>query len=273
MAKCKEVVLGIGLVVITSFSWLVSACSQTVTSTISIVVPRQDNSTPVTSSTTTEPPTLTNSTPEESPSTTPPPPTVEPSTPAQSPTTNPSIYNVDINNYSLAVTGTVNTPLSLSYAQIQAFPTVTENLEIICPDTEDEWDEWTGVPVSTLLKQAGLPLGASEVIFTGIDGYHMEFPLEFVLQDGVFLAYQMNGQTLSQDRGYPLRLVVKGGIGADWLRWVTKIEVKPALASFSNSSTIIQKLARNIPTAGSKLCSCLLLSIRGISKSINQKPL
>ena len=272
MTKYKEVVLGIGLVVITSLSWLVSACSQTVTRTISIVLSREDNSTPEISTTTTEPHILNKPTPAESPTITPPPPAVGPSTPVESPTATSLDYNVDINNYSLAISGTINTPLSLSYEQIQSYTPVTEKVEIVCPDTEDEWDDWTGVPVSLLLKEAGLPPEASEVIFTGIDGYHIELPLEYVLRDGVFLAYQMNGETLSQDRGYPLRLVVKGSIGAYWLRWVTKIEVKPALVSFSNSSAIILKLSKNITTSGSKLCSCLLVSIRGI-KSENQKPL
>ena len=94
--------------------------------------------------------------------------------------------------------------------------------------------------LSALFKEAGLATGASEVVFTGEDGYFVQLPLETVLESDVFLAYKMNGQTLSQDRGYPLRLVVGKSQGADWLRWVTKIEVKPALVSFTNSSAAIQ---------------------------------
>ena len=268
MAKLKEVVLGIGLVFITSLSWLVTSCSQTVTSSVSIVVPGDDNSTPVTSSTTTELTAPSNSTPAEMPTIKTLPIASAPSVPAETPTTTSSVYDVNINSYSLDITGTVNNPSFLSYTQILAYPAVTEKVEIVCPDEEDETDDWTGVPVSTLLKEAGLTSAASEVIFTGIDGYHIELPLEFVLRDGVFLAYQMNGQTLSRDRGYPLRLVVKGNIGAYWMRWVTKIEVKSALVSFSNSSAVVRNLRSNIPTAGSRLCACLLVSIRGLSKSL-----
>jgi DMSO/TMAO reductase YedYZ molybdopterin-dependent catalytic subunit len=130
--------------------------------------------------------------------------------------------------------------------------------EIVCPGTLDEWDNWTGVPLSTLLNAAGLSPEAGEVIFTGSDGYFVQLPLSTVLGKGVFLAYQVNGQALSQDRGYPLRLVVGGSDGADWLRWVTSIQVKSNLTSFSNSSSILQNARSNIPTSGNKTCSCFL---------------
>ena len=278
MSKCKKTVLGIGLVIITVLSWIVSSCTRIVTVTAPFESPL-DTSPPVTSQTiTTEPSALPSTPTETTPSITPattdlPPLAGDAPVPAESLTTTPSVYDIDINSYSLAITGSVNNPLSLSYAQIQSYPTVTQNLAIICPDTEDEWDDWTGVPVATLLKEAGLTPEASEVVFTGVDGYYLELPVEFVLQNGIFLAYEMNGQTLPRDRGYPVRLVVSGSVGADWMRWVTKIEVKPALASFSNSSAIIQKLSRNIPIAGSRFCSCLLARFSGPLKPVNQKPL
>jgi len=131
-------------------------------------------------------------------------------------------------------------------------------VEIACPDVIDETDQWTGVPLSTLLNTAGLMPESNEVVLTGADGYYIVLPLETVLDKGVFLAYQINGQALSEDRGYPLRLVVTGMDGGDWLRWVTNIEVKQALVSFSNSSSNIQKFSRNIPVNGSKLCACFL---------------
>ena len=278
MSKCKKTVLGIGLVIITILSWIVSSCTRIVTVTAPFESPL-DTSPPVTSQTiTTEPPALPSTPAETTPSITPattdfPPLAGDAPVPAESTATTSSVYDIDINNYSLAVTGSVNNPLSLSYAQIQSYPAVTQKLEIICPDEEDEWDDWTGVPVATLLKEAGLTPEASDVVFTGVDGYYLEFPVGFVLQNGIFLAYDMNGQTLSRDRGYPLRLVVGGSAGASWMRWVTKIEVKPALASFSNSSAFIQQLSRNIPLAGSRFCSCLLARFSGTSTPVKQKPL
>jgi DMSO/TMAO reductase YedYZ molybdopterin-dependent catalytic subunit len=190
-------------------------------------------------------------------------PTLTPDNSASTTTTTTFNEDIDIDSYNLFIDGIVNSPLSLSYEQLQSFPTITRDAEIICPGVKDETDSWTGVSLSTLLKEAGLATGASEVVFTGEDGYFVQLPLETVLESDVFLAYKMNGQTLSQDRGYPLRLVVGKSQGADWLRWVTKIEVKPALVSFENSSAIIQRLGSNIPTSGNKLCSCFLATVIG----------
>jgi DMSO/TMAO reductase YedYZ molybdopterin-dependent catalytic subunit len=179
------------------------------------------------------------------------------STPAPAPSEG-QTTPTDIDNYLLYINGLVNNPQTLTYAQILALPYITQTVEIACPDVIDETDQWTGVPLSTLLNTAGLMPESNEVVLTGADGYYIVLPLETVLDKGVFLAYQINGQALSEDRGYPLRLVVTGMDGGDWLRWVTNIEVKQALVSFSNSSSNIQKFSRNIPVNGSKLCACFL---------------
>jgi DMSO/TMAO reductase YedYZ molybdopterin-dependent catalytic subunit len=226
--------------------------------TSSTQLPVSPDSTPALSpTTTTEPPVTGSSTSTEIPTTTElPPVAISPPSP---PTTDPSaVFNIDINNYNLVVKGVVNKILTLDYAQILAYPSVTQKAEIVCPDTEDEWDEWTGVPVSTLLNAAGLLPESTEIVFTGNDGYYVQLPLKTVMDSHVFLAYAMNGQPLSPDRGYPLRLVVTGAIGSDWLRWVTGIQVKGILTSYSGSSVGIRQLSGNIPTSGNKLCACFL---------------
>ena len=288
MSKCKEMLIGCGLAVVTSLMWLVSSCSREVNSLIHVEPPNVNNSISVKSSTTTEtiilgkststesptsttqPPTLTNSTRDRTTTTVSEPPPVGNSTPAQSSitTTEPSIVNnstlavsptdIDITGYRLGINGLVNTSLSLSYKSILAYPAVTETVEIVCPGVEDETLKWTGVPVSTLLVKAGLMSGASEVVFTGMDGYSIELPLESVMQDGVFLAYTVDGQTLPPWMGYPLQLVVRGSQGSSWVKWVTNIAVKPSLLSFTNSSSIIQNSRINASISGGKLCSCIL---------------
>jgi DMSO/TMAO reductase YedYZ molybdopterin-dependent catalytic subunit len=281
MFKFKQIVIAVSLVLITSFAWLVSSCTRIVTVTPSATVETPlDDSPPVSPSQPTTAASSIQTVPETTTTTetTTPAPTDFPPLvgnaplPALGPAA-PSVYDIDIKKYSLAITGIVNYPTTLSYAQIQSYPTVTEKLEIICPDIEDEWDEWTGVPVATLLQETGLTPGASEVVFTGADGYYKQLPLEYVLQYGIFLAYQMNGQPLTRDRGFPLRLVVPGNEGAYWPRWIVKIEVKPALTAFSNSQGIIRQLSRNIPLAGNRLCACLLVKANDLTTPASQKPL
>ena len=274
MSKFKDFVVGCGLAVVTSVVWVVAACSPAANTqvvakppvgttmlnpTSTTQVPVSPGSTAVASPTTTEPP-VTGSTsltgpPATTTTTTPDLPQVDISPPT---TESSAVFNIDINSYNLVVNGLVNNKLSLNYAQILAYPSVTQQAEIICPDTEDEWDSWTGVPVATLLNAAGLLPDSTEIVFTGNDGYWVQLPLKTVLSGGVFLAYQMNGQTLTPDRGYPLRLVVTGDVGSDWLRWVTNIQVKGILTSFSDSSAAIRQASSNIPTSGNKLCACFL---------------
>jgi DMSO/TMAO reductase YedYZ molybdopterin-dependent catalytic subunit len=254
--------------------WLTSACSQLVTSSTPIQKSKVANSPttesklsltmPATTTTTNEviePPVI--STPEtsttEMPTTTTKPTTTLPSVVNAAPSTTTAPF--DINSYRLTINGLVNNSLSLSYAQIESYPTVTESAELVCPGIEDETDDWTGVPLATLLNVAGLSPGASEFVFTGADGYNIQLPLEAVQQSGVFLAYQINGLATQEARGYPLRLVVSGGPGLDWVEWLTSIEVKPIQVSFSNPSAIMTKLVSNVPTYGSKSCSCLFSAV------------
>jgi len=64
------------------------------------------------------------------------------------------------------------------------------------------------------------------LILYSLDGYSLTLSLDIALREGVFLAYLVNGQVLSKEHGYPLRLVAKGEMGYTWIKWVNRIEVK-----------------------------------------------
>lgn len=136
-----------------------------------------------------------------------------------------SAHRVDITQYRLIVNGLVETPLSVSYDELLQYPSVTRVVLLICPYVFADNAEWTGVPVSRLLDEAGVKPNASKVVFYSIDGYQASLTIEEALVDEVFLAYNVNGQTLPPEHGYPLRLVVKGYYGANWVKWLERIEV------------------------------------------------
>ena len=136
-----------------------------------------------------------------------------------------SAPDVDISNYRLAVDGLVDTPLTLTYEALMTCPAVTDVVLLICPGVFADNAEWTGVPVATLLAEAGLKPGAGRVTFYALDGYRQTLSLEEVQRQGVFLAHTVDGQILPRDHGYPLRLVLKGKDGGSWLKWVTRVEV------------------------------------------------
>jgi sulfoxide reductase catalytic subunit YedY len=97
---------------------------------------------------------------------------------------------------------------------------------LICQGVFVDNAEWTGVPMRTLLAEAGVKPGANLVYFYALDGYQKFFSLNEFENDDIFLAYNVNGQVLPKAHGFPLRLVAKGVYGNTWVKWVNHIEVK-----------------------------------------------
>ena len=94
---------------------------------------------------------------------------------------------------------------------------------------------WTGVSLKTLIEAAGPSPDAASISIVALDGYALgNIDLgEIMGRDDIMLAYEMNGQALPAEQGYPLRLVVPGAGGFHWVQWVTRIEVKTANASWA----------------------------------------
>ncbi len=86
--------------------------------------------------------------------------------------------------------------------------------------------EWTGVPLSLLLKEAGVQKKASWLVAEGADaGKHSKsFPLEKGMDD-VLVAYSQNGEAVRPEQGYPLRLVVPGFQGVNNVKYLSSIKV------------------------------------------------
>jgi DMSO/TMAO reductase YedYZ molybdopterin-dependent catalytic subunit len=136
--------------------------------------------------------------------------------------------DVNVEQYRLAIDGLIETPLSLTYEEILAYPSVTEVVLLICPGFFADNAEWTGVPVTALFEEAGIKPEAKTVVFQDIAGsYRKELSLEDITgNDSIFLAHTVDGQTLPLEHGYPLRLVAKGKYGSYWVKWVERIEVR-----------------------------------------------
>lgn len=93
--------------------------------------------------------------------------------------------------------------------------------------------EWTGVPLASLLEEAGVPSDTVEILFTGLDrgveggeeqSYQRALPLDEAMRSEVLLAHEMNGQPLLPQHGAPLRLVVPGWYGMTHVKWLGRIE-------------------------------------------------
>jgi len=139
------------------------------------------------------------------------------------------IPEINIEDWMLEIAGLVKNPLKLNYEQILAMPqeSIFATLETISnpPGGSSIGNAvWTGVPFEYILDLAGVESDVLEAAFFCDDGYSTSITLDEAVEEGVMLAYKMNGQALSEKHGFPVRMVVPEKYGMKWPKWVSKIE-------------------------------------------------
>jgi DMSO/TMAO reductase YedYZ molybdopterin-dependent catalytic subunit len=145
---------------------------------------------------------------------------------------NPIPPQLDFDTWSLNVHGKVSNPLTLDKTAFLQLPTADEYATLECvsntinpPAGLISNAKWTGVPLATLLKKAGLQSDSNYLIFRSADGYSVGVPIDRALEAGALLAYMMNDVTLPTEHGFPLRAIVPGIYGMMNAKWITDIEI------------------------------------------------
>lgn len=153
---------------------------------------------------------------------------------------------VDREKWLLVVDGLVQNPFALTFGMLRMMPsrTITSFHECygspLKPATNALWRvgnvQWTGVPLNILLRIAKPLPGASFVWSDGLDRgaffgveadrYQKDLPMTKAMKDEVLLAYAVNGEPLSRERGGPVRLVVPGWFGTNSTKWISKISLQ-----------------------------------------------
>ena len=140
-------------------------------------------------------------------------------------TMGPTDVAIDPKTYRLKVTGKVERPLSLSYDEILKYPSLTETVLLICPGFFSNNGRWTGLNLKALMQEAQLKKEAQFIDIVGAHEKRVRIPLKALDQKRIFLAYQVNGGTLPQKHGFPLRLVYEDAYGFDWVKYVDEIVI------------------------------------------------
>jgi DMSO/TMAO reductase YedYZ molybdopterin-dependent catalytic subunit len=132
---------------------------------------------------------------------------------------------IDIDQYSLAVTGMVDQELDLPYEEVIDRTTYEKVVQLDCVEGWSVNILWEGVLVRDLVDQAGADPDADTLIFYAEDGYSTSLPLSYFYENDIILAHRMNGVTMPPERGFPFELVAEQRWGYKWCKWVTEIEV------------------------------------------------
>lgn len=140
-------------------------------------------------------------------------------------TMGPADVDVDIKTYRLKITGKVKQSLSLTYDEILKYPSLTETVLLICPGFFTNNGRWSGVSFRTLLKNANVHQEAKYLDVKGAYEKIVRISLKDIDRKRVFLAYRVNGETLPQKHGFPLRLVYEDAYGYDWVKYVDQIVI------------------------------------------------
>ena len=135
-----------------------------------------------------------------------------------------SYVNPPDDGWQLTITGAVENPLNLSWAEIVAMPKTTVYAELICVDFPDQvlvGGNWTGVKLRLLLEEAGISPQAIKVGFHATDNFSTDLTIETAMRDDIIIAYELTGEPLDE----VLRLVVPGKWGYKWIHHVNRIEL------------------------------------------------
>ena len=133
---------------------------------------------------------------------------------------------IDVETYTLGITGLVADSTSYSYDEV--LNRYQQYKKVVTLDCVEGWSVtilWEGVLVRDLLADADPLADAEVVIFHAYDGYTTSLPLDYIMDNDILMAYKMNDVVLPPERGFPFQLVAESKWGYKWIKWITEIEL------------------------------------------------
>jgi len=154
-------------------------------------------------------------------------------------TSNEDFYRIDINTrppvvdesvWRLQVNGLVDNPLQMSLQELRNMPAQTQILTMQCISNPIGGDltsssRWTGLRFADLLALAGVKAGAAGAYITSTDGFYEFVTREDIQDERCLLVYEMNGEPLPSEHGFPLRVYIPNRYGMKQPKWIENIEL------------------------------------------------
>jgi DMSO/TMAO reductase YedYZ molybdopterin-dependent catalytic subunit len=142
------------------------------------------------------------------------------------------VPRVNLPEWRLKLTGRVERPYEITYADLLDMPMVERTITLSCVSNEVGGNlvgnaKWLGVPLVDILTRARPAADAEQLVGRDVDGFTVGFPLEAAF-DGrdALVAVGMNDEPLPFEHGFPARLVVAGLYGyVSATKWLSEIEL------------------------------------------------
>ncbi|MFC1899872.1 molybdopterin-dependent oxidoreductase [Chloroflexota bacterium] len=133
---------------------------------------------------------------------------------------------VDRDTYRLTIDGLVETPREYIYDELlEDNAAYKKKVSLDCVEGWSVNLLWEGIMVRDLIS-ASQPLSSAEVIiFHAYDGYTTSFPVDYIMDNDIIMAYKMNEIEIPPERGFPFQLVAESKWGYKWIKWITRIEL------------------------------------------------
>jgi DMSO/TMAO reductase YedYZ molybdopterin-dependent catalytic subunit len=212
-----------------------------------------------------------------------------------------NLPEIDSNRWKLEISGLVNNAARYTFDEIKALPKreVVHTLE--CSGNSGfDWFQggignarWGGTPLAPILERAGIKSDGIEVVFYGIDegdaiipyldgfgnkvediqakqSFARSMSLDEAMDPANLLSYEMNGEPLSPENGFPIRLVAPRWFGIASVKWLKRIEVQDTrfMGTFMAERYVT---VREEPRAGGETVLTRTSVGRSLLKSITAK--
>jgi DMSO/TMAO reductase YedYZ molybdopterin-dependent catalytic subunit len=132
---------------------------------------------------------------------------------------------VDLDSWSLNVSGAVQKPGAYTLAQVQALPRIRQNIRHVCVEGWDVIGRFGGARLSDFLNLIGADTSARFISVNCADDYYESLDMPTALHPQTLLCYEMYDQPLTREHGAPLRLQVPTKIGYKQAKYLTDLKV------------------------------------------------
>jgi DMSO/TMAO reductase YedYZ molybdopterin-dependent catalytic subunit len=132
---------------------------------------------------------------------------------------------VSLDQWTFTIEGEIDEPKHWTWKEFLALPSETVTKDIHCVTKWSKFDTtWKGVSVDTLLD--GVETAAEYITVSSYGGYTTNLPLEDVMDNKAWVAYEFDGQPLHPEHGGPARLLVPHLYFWKSAKWVRGIRLE-----------------------------------------------